>query len=421
MKADILDNRILTTEGKERAIAALTELAEKRENAHFLDLLFCEGCINGPKMLNDLSVFSRKEILAAYIGKACAAQKPGAPHEIPAEYAALDMSREFSKAPITLREPSDEEIRRALKLMKKEKPEDQLNCGACGYMTCREKAVAVCQGLAEPEMCLPYIVDELETSFQSLEQSHRELAAAQAKLVQTEKLASMGQISAGIAHEINNPLGTILLYSHLLLESLKEGNDAKADLQMIVNEASRCRKIMRGLLDFARHSRISRAPTDIGAVIREVADIMSPKKMHTETKLRFHVQQGIPETMVDADQIKQMLINLLQNGIDAIDGSGEVAVEAWFQAVDESLSISVEDNGHGIPEENLSQLFTPFFTTKEKGKGTGLGLAITYGVVKMHSGDISVDSQVGRGTKFTVSLPLKQKPMVPEPVPLAES
>ncbi len=146
--------------------------------------------------------------------------------------------------------------------MRKFGPDDQLNCGSCGYPTCREKAVAVCQGLAEVSMCLPYLVEELEATLSSLQRSHQ---ATQDKLVQTEQLASMGQISAGVAHEINNPLSTILLYSHMLLKAHREGDPESEDIQMIVSEANRCRSIMRGLLDFARQSRVVKTPTDLAA------------------------------------------------------------------------------------------------------------------------------------------------------------
>src|SRR5208282_2149569 len=149
----------------------------------------------------------------------------------------------------------------ALRAMKKFKPEDEFNCGSCGYSTCREKAIAMCHGLAEAEMCLPYLVEELEATCKNLALSHTELASAQQRLVQTERLASMGQLSAGVAHEINNPLGTILLYSHLLLKRFRDGDPLQADLQMIVGEATRCKDIVRGLLNFARQSRVSKSAT----------------------------------------------------------------------------------------------------------------------------------------------------------------
>jgi signal transduction histidine kinase len=259
-------------------------------------------------------------------------------------------------------------------------------------------------------MCLPYVVEELEATCQQLQESHKELFSAQQRLVQTEKLASMGQISAGVAHEINNPLGTILLYSHMLLKQLNEEDERREDFEMIANEANRCKTIVRGLLDFARQSRISKTPTNLTALVQEAMTLTSHRAQEAEVKVSSTIQEELPVMMIDSDQIKQMLINLINNGIDAINGSPvprEVALKVGLNARQTAVQIEVSDTGCGIPLENQSKLFTPFFTTKEMGKGTGLGLAITYGVVKMHSGDISVESEEGKGTTFFVSIPLE--------------
>ena len=260
--ADILQNSVLVTEGKDRVLPALKELAEGKSKARVLDVLFCEGCINGPKMTNAMSVFARKEMLTDHINEQNTAMAGRDMAETPRRV------RRRGPRPGVLartrwccRSPSEEEIAEALRRMRKFGPEDQLNCGSCGYPSCRDKAIAVCQGLAEVSMCLPYLVEELESTLSSLQRSHQ---ATQDRLVQTERLASMGQISAGVAHEINNPLSTILLYSHMLLKAHREGDPESEDIQMIVNEANRCRSIMRGLLDFARQSRVVKTPTDLG-------------------------------------------------------------------------------------------------------------------------------------------------------------
>ena len=414
IRADILDNAIVNAEGKDRALTALRELVDDTSHARFFDILFCEGCISGPKMLNDLGLFARKEIIANYVNTMTKDVDPDEAARVLAEFEHLDLSRTFAAQDIQLIQPFEDDINRALEQMKKQLPEDQLNCGACGYPTCREKAIAVCQGLAEPEMCLPYLVDELEHTLGELQVSHGELESAHQRLVQSERLASMGQLSAGVAHEINNPLGTVLIYSHMLLRQIKESDPARADLEMIVSEATRCKGIVRGLLDFARQSRVQKEPTDMTKLLRDVMAIMAPRGQAANIDLRSSIEPGLPTVMIDRDQVKQMLVNLVTNGIDAVSDShgGRVELRGRLSAETDRVVLDVRDNGVGIPEVNLPKLFTPFFTTKEMGKGTGLGLAIAYGIVKMHSGDINAYSEEGKGTTFTISLPVGALPDV---------
>ncbi|HUT13366.1 MAG TPA: [Fe-Fe] hydrogenase large subunit C-terminal domain-containing protein [Thermoguttaceae bacterium] len=406
LSSDILQNDIVITEGKDRVLQALDELAHARIAGQFFDVLFCDGCISGPKMLNSLSVYTRKEIIADYVAEQSRYTTQKDLAEAEAEFENLDLGRGFTRQNLELRQPTEEEIGEALCIMKKLAPEDQLNCGACGYPNCREKAIAVCQGLAEPAMCLPYLVEELEETCLRLEQSYAELNSAQRRLIEAERLASAGQLSAGVAHEINNPLGTVLLFSHSLLKHLGNDDHRRSDLKMIISEATRCKNIVRGLLDFTRQSRVSKAPTDMAALIEEVLSITTPRAKQVAAHLASDVPDDLPTMMIDATQIRQLLVNLVENAVDAVSPGGTVCVSARFRPSLESVEIEVSDDGCGIPKENLSRLFTPFFTTKEMGKGTGLGLAIAYGVVKMHSGDVTVESEEGKGTTFSVRLPL---------------
>jgi two-component system, NtrC family, sensor kinase len=415
LRADILENDTVVAEGKRRVRAALDAISGGRTEAHLFDILLCDGCVNGPVMLNNLSGFMRKEVVADYVREQGRRTTEREVVEAVAEFDDVELWREFGASPVALREPGAEEIASALRQMKKFAPEDRLDCGACGYRTCREKAVAVCQGLAEPEMCLPYLVDELQQTCIELRHSHDDLAAAQRRLVHTEKLASMGQLSAGVAHEINNPLGVVLIYSHMLLKDLQEADPRRDDLDVIVREATRCRDIVRGLLDFARQSRVNKSPTDLGQLVREVAAIMESRLAEGRIRLVTEFAPGLPVMMVDALQIKQLLVNLVQNGIDAIAGEGEVRISARMVHGGDTLELRVADTGCGVPEEHLAKLFTPFFTTKEQGRGTGLGLAIAYGVVKMHCGDIVADSTVGKGTTFTITLPVVQEQLETAP------
>jgi signal transduction histidine kinase len=370
-----------------------------------LDVLFCEGCINGPKMANNLSVFARKEILTDHINELNGSMAGEDLTESLAEFDQVDLSRDFREDAVVLPQPTEAEIAAALRKMRKFGPEDQLNCGSCGYPSCRDKAVAVCQGFAEVSMCLPYLVEELEGT----------LSLTQDKLVQTERLASMGQISAGVAHEINNPLSTILLYSHMLLKAHRQGDPESEDIQMIVSEANRCRTIMRGLLDFARQSRVVKTPTDLGKLVQDLADTMNLKLDPAVVRVRGETAPALPPLMLDSDQVRQMLVNLVQNGTDAVeetgrtDGSGEVVIGAGLSPSGDMVHLSVRDNGCGMPPEVVKEIFTPFYTTKQLGKGTGMGLSIVYGVVKMHAGDITVDSDPGKGTTFLVRIPIEKK------------
>ena len=410
--ADILQNNVLVTEGKDRVLPVFRELSEGKSRARVLDVLFCEGCINGPKMVNSLSVFARKEILTDHINEQNHGMSGQDVNESLGEFDQVDLARDFREEAVVLPQPTEAEIAVALQKMRKFGPEDQLNCGSCGYPSCRDKAVAVCQGFAEVSMCLPYLVEELEATLSILQRSHQ---ATQDKLVQTERLASMGQISAGVAHEINNPLSTILLYSHMLLKAHRDGDPESEDIQMIVSEANRCRTIMRGLLDFARQSRVVKTPTDLGRLVRDLADAMNLKLNPAVVRVLCDVAPGLPPLMLDSDQVRQMLVNLAQNGIDAVeekggtDGSGSVTLGACLSAAGDMVHLTVRDNGCGMPPEVVKEIFTPFYTTKQLGKGTGMGLSIVYGVVKMHAGDITVDSDPGKGTSFLVRIPIERK------------
>lgn len=411
---DILESDIITTEGKERALEALRELESGKTRARFFDLLLCEGCINGPMMTAGRSMFARKDVVVDYLAGQERLTSEREVAESLERFKGVDLRREFSVQDVSLPQPTEEEIAAALHSMKKMAPEDQLNCGACGYPTCREKAIAVCQGLAEASMCLPYLIDELEDTCGQLQQSHRELESAQQKLVHTERLASMGQLSAGVAHELNNPLGTVLIYSHMLLRQMKGDSPERTDLEMIVSEATRCKNIVRGLLDFARKSRVSKAPTDWKRVVEEVRAVMDARAKRDSIGFAVEIGDSLPIMNIDGDQIKQMLINLIVNAFDAVDGKdGQVHVRTWLREEDGQVVIQVSDNGAGIAPEHVDKLFTPFFTTKELGKGTGLGLAIAYGIVKMHSGDIRAESELGKGTMFTVSIPVGQAEAAP--------
>jgi len=250
-------------------------------------------------------------------------------------------------------------------------------------------------------------VTERARAAQALEsRSRRQLDEVQRRLAASERLASVGQLAAGVAHEINNPLGTVLMYSHMLLRDLPDPDPRREDIEMIVHESTRCRDIVRGLLEFARQSRVNKEAVDPVALIDDALTIMRPKALRKGVALQRCIEGKLRMVSLDAAQIKQLLVNLIDNGIDACRDGGEVIVKARRAEDGRCLKVEVADNGHGIPEGYIPKLFTPFFTTKPPGEGTGLGLAIAYGVVKMHSGDISVQSAPGKGSTFSISLPI---------------
>ena len=403
---DLLRGDIVSADGRQNLVEAITDFEHGDTEARLLDILCCEGCIMGAGFSCDEPVFKRRSEVGAATRARQAGFDRGAWEAAVNEAAGVDLSRTF--APFDQRfddMPSPEEIREILARMNKYGPEDELDCGACGYDSCRHHAVAIWQGLAEVEMCLPYSVEELRKAVDELRESNRSLETTKEALVKSEKLASMGQLAAGIAHEVNNPLGILLLHANLLLEDCGDDPDVTADVTLIVDQANRCKKIISGLLNFARQSRVVRQPTDLAALVAGVLRTL-PIAEGVTVEVADHLDDPVAE--LDGDQIVQVLTNLLTNAQHAMPEGGTITVT--LDGTDETVLVTVRDEGTGIPEENLDKLFSPFFTTKQVGKGTGLGLAVTHGIVKMHRGQITVESNADpasgpTGTTFAISLP----------------
>jgi len=401
-----LDTSIISTNGRRRCMWVLTDFNKEHFSAEFIDLLMCEGCVNGPAMANGPGLYRRKEQVVRYArSRVLQADLEAWRARVDEWLAKVDQTRRFQADPCPRLSPPPEELARVLRQMGKEKPEDELNCGACGYNTCREKAVAVCMGLAEVEMCLPFLIDKLEFTCRQLQDTNDLLQDAQASLIQSEKLASMGQLAAGVAHEINNPLGSIMMFAHLLLESLGEQPQHRDDLELIVREAHRCKSIVSGLLNFARQNRVQVRETDVAALLEAVVREKEQDPRMTHVRFEQDVRPETGTAWLDPDQFRQVLDNLIHNAAEAMDGRGRITLRSWRPENNGTVMFEVEDTGCGIAEENLGRVFTPFFTTKKLGKGTGLGLAIVYGIIKMHQGNIEVKSRVGQGTTFRISLP----------------
>jgi two-component system NtrC family sensor kinase len=226
------------------------------------------------------------------------------------------------------------------------------------------------------------------------------------QMVQSEKLASLGRLASGIAHEINNPLTGVLTYSTILYDELEDAR-SRADLKVIIDETLRCREIVKGILDFARETKIERQPGDINKVINDSLSILEKHVHFQNIRIKKYLSENLPVINIDTNQIKSVINNLAVNAADAMHDGGELIISTVYDADRKKIVARVSDTGIGIKEENLSKIFDPFFTTKETGKGTGLGLSVTYGIVQRHNGTILVDSTVGSGTTFTIEFPVE--------------
>jgi two-component system NtrC family sensor kinase len=232
------------------------------------------------------------------------------------------------------------------------------------------------------------------------------LRTTEQQLLQSEKLASVGQLAAGVAHEINNPLGTILLFSDIMRKELPADDPRRDDVTMIIDEATRCKTIVADLLNFARQNEVLAQTTDVNALLREMIEEIAVQPVFEQVKIATQLEPSLPNIQADPAQLREVFVNLMTNAAEAMEGGGSLTITT-ANAEDEMIKIAFQDTGCGIPEQNLSKIFTPFFTTKAIGKGTGLGLAIVYGIIKMHRGQIYVESEVGVGTTFTITLPVK--------------
>jgi len=225
------------------------------------------------------------------------------------------------------------------------------------------------------------------------------------QLVSSEKMASLGKLAAGIAHEINNPLGGILIYASLMAEDLPEDDSKRGDLARIVQETSRCKDIVKSLLEFARQTEPKMEPTDINRAVTDGLFFLENQALFHNIKIIKKLDPFLPFVRGNAGQLKQVLINIIVNAAEAMHGNGTLTITSYPSPDRKGVFFEFTDTGEGIPQENLTRIFDPFFTTKDVGKGTGLGLSTSYGIVESHGGRLSVKSKVGEGTTFTIELP----------------
>jgi signal transduction histidine kinase len=230
--------------------------------------------------------------------------------------------------------------------------------------------------------------------------------------LQTEKLAALGRMAAGIAHEINNPLTGILLYSSNLVKKVPPEGAVKEGLDVIIHETIRCRSIIQELLEFARDKTPERIPANINDIILRTLSILENEFRLQHIKIEKQLSNDLPDILLDVNQMQQVFINLLLNAIEAIYEEGAITVRSEQDPGKKLIKIEVADTGCGIPPENINQIFEPFFSTKKKG--TGLGLSVSYGIVQNHHGRIQVTSQPGKGSRFTIELPIFTEKTAPK-------
>jgi len=264
------------------------------------------------------------------------------------------------------------------------------------------------------------LIGKLGDTFNYMAESLRERdeklkERAQQTIQESGRLATIGQLAAGVAHELNNPLGGVLMYSHLLLENLNENNDDgnnKENLEKIVTQATRCKKIVKGLLDFARQTEPKVELSDINELLEETLILIENQASFQNIRISKKLSSSLPKVMVDQSQLQQVFINIALNAAESMEevseAKGKLEIKTNVSEDNQHVEISFSDTGCGIPEENIKRIFEPFYTTKEVGRGTGLGLAISYGIVQRNNGTISVKSKVSEGTTFTIRLPINK-------------
>ena len=250
--------------------------------------------------------------------------------------------------------------------------------------------------------------DMLDEAFNNMARSLKDrderLQKAFQRITRTERLASLGQMAAGVAHEINNPLGGILLYSNLVLEEMSDDHPGRKNMEKIIYQTDRCKKIVQNLLDFARTPSGDMKPLDVNGVILTSLNLVKDQSPFLGVKIESDLSEDLPPVTADLSRMEEVFLNLFINAADAMEGKGTLWIATRLSSTG-AVKISIRDNGKGIDKAYLPHIFEPFFTTKDPGQGTGLGLSITYGIIQKHNGIIDVESEAGKGTTFVITLP----------------
>lgn len=287
------------------------------------------------------------------------------------------------------------------------------NLSKASQQVWRLAAMAIPSGddAADQTHQLKQAVTEMEEIQQELRARIAAQREAESRLVQAAKLAAVGEMAAGIAHELNNPLTSVVGFTELSIESLSIESPLRHDLELVLREANRARSVVRRLLDFARQREVVRTRGDINEIVDDVVVLTKHLLLTSGVELRMKLKPGLPWVLIDRNQIKQVLLNLVNNALYAMPNGGMMAIETWEQERHGApfVALAVRDSGEGISPQNLERIFEPFFTTRGDQGGTGLGLSVTYGIVTEHGGVIEVESQVNSGSSFLVYFPLQEQ------------
>jgi two-component system NtrC family sensor kinase len=241
---------------------------------------------------------------------------------------------------------------------------------------------------------------------EKVKQRTEELVAMQARVAQSERLASLGMLAAGVAHEINNPLGGILALTGLTVEEMKPEDPNRETLQEVIRQTERCRDIVKGLLEFSRQSKANTERIDLNRILQDTLSPLAKQALFFNIEVVRDLDPGLPAVMADKSQFQQVFMNIFVNAVQAMDERGTITIASRHNRAGKCVEMAISDTGRGIAPEQIDRIFDPFFTTKESGRGTGLGLSIAYGVVTTHRGAISVRSEVGKGSTFTIRMPV---------------
>lgn len=233
----------------------------------------------------------------------------------------------------------------------------------------------------------------------------KKLQEARKQLAQSEKMASLGQLAAGVAHEINNPLTGILMYASMILEQMGENSPQHQDVECIIEDVNRCKEIVKSLLVYSRNTDSQRHITDVNDLVEQSFRLTRDQKIFRNIHIEKQLSDAMMLINVDTNKLNQVIINLVINAADAMDGRGTLTVRTYRDKSARKVYLEISDTGCGIPEENLSRIFDPFFSSKPRDKSTGLGLSIAYGIVEEHEGHISVKHTDPEGTTFLIELP----------------